>query len=174
MTSKRNNLKAAERYVILQTMIPENIMSDIRFCARNAGMAVNELMCLVLREVCVSVKERTDDCHPLGRVFSLYRIMSQAKDVYRGEDLVRLYVFVGGEREKKFLLKFLSRRNIARSEMLRKAVRALVYVIKNSGKLAKKVRYVQDDPEEEVDEVDEMSYVYSRMERMDFYRSIYR
>lgn len=171
MTSKRNNLKAAERYVILQTMIPEKIMSDIRFCARNAGMTVNELMCLVLREVCVSVKERTDDCHPLGRVFSLYRIMSQAKDIYRGDDLVRLYVFVGGEREKKYLLKFLGRRNIARSEMLRKAVRALEFVIKNSGKLAKKVRYVQDDPEEEADE---MSYVYSRMERMDFYRSIYR
>lgn len=171
MTSKRNDLKVAERYVILQTMIPEKIMSDIRFCARNARMTVNELMCLVLREVCVSVKERTDDCHPLGRVFSLYRIMSQAKDMYRGDDMVRLYVFVGGEREKKYLLKFLGRRNIARSEMLRKAVRALEYVIKNSGKLAKKVRYVQDDPEEEVDE---MSYVYSRMERMDFYRSIYR
>lgn len=171
MTSKRNDLKVAERYVILQTMIPEKIMSDIRFCARNAGMTVNELMCLVLREVCVSMKERTDDCHPLGRVFSLYRIMSQAKDMYRGDDMVRLYVFVGGEREKKYLLKFLGRRNIARSEMLRKAVRALEYVIKNSGKLAKKVRYVQDDPEEEVDE---MSYVYSRMERMDFYRSIYR
>lgn len=171
MTSKRNDLKVAERYVILQTMIPEKIMSDIRFCARNAGMTVNELMCLVLREICMSMKERTDDCHPLGRVFSLYRIMSQAKDVYRGDDLVRLYVFVGGEHEKKYLLKFLGRRNIARSEMLRKAVRALVYVIKNSGKLAKKVRCVQDDPEEEVDE---MSYVYSRMERIDFYRSIYR
>lgn len=171
MTSKGNNLKVAERYVILQTMIPEKIMSNIRFCARNAGMTVNELMCLVLREICMSMKERTDDCHPLGRVFSIYRIMSQAKDVYRGEDLVRLYVFVGGEREKKYLLNFLGRRNIARSEMLRKAVRALVYVIKNSGKLAKKVRYVQDDPEEEVDE---MSYAYSRMERMDFYRSIYR
>lgn len=169
--TKRNNLKAAERYVILQTMIPEKIMSDIQFCARNAGMTVNELMRLVLREVCVSVKERTDDCHPLGRVFSLYRIMSQAKDVYRGEDLVRLYVFVGGEHEKKYLLKFLGRRNITRSEMLRKAVRALEFVIKNSGKLAKKVRYVQDDPEEEADE---MSYVYSCMEKMDFYRSIYR
>lgn len=166
-----NDLKVADRYVILQSLIPEKTLNEIQAYAHNAGMTANELMCVVLREICMSKKERKENSHPVSRIFNLYRIMRQKKDVFTGDNLSSLYISVGDEHDKKYLLKFLSRRNITRSEILRMAVRALEYVVRNSGKLAKKIQYVQGEPEEEVDE---MSYVYSRMERMDFYRSIYR
>ncbi|WP_455971948.1 hypothetical protein [Bacteroides congonensis] len=163
--------KAANRYVILQAMIPEATSKRIHAYASSTGMSVNELMCTVLSPVCMSKKERMEDNRPISRVFSLYRIMRQKNTPFDGDNLVSLYVFVGNGHDKKYLRKFLDRRNIAKSEILRMAVRTLEYVILNSWKLAKKVQYVQDEPEEEADE---MNYVYSRMERMDFYRSIYK
>lgn len=169
--TNKSKSKVVDRYVLLQSMIPEKSLREIQTYAHKAGMTANELMCIVLREVCMSQKERKENSCPASRIFNLYRIMRQRKDVFTGNNLVSLYVFVGDEHDKKYLLKFLSRRGIARSEILRMSVRALEYVVGNSRKLAKKVQYVQDEPEEEADE---MSYVYSRMERMDFYRSLYK
>ena len=166
-----NESKISDRYVILRSLIPDVSLREIQQYAYNAGMTANELICVVLREVCMSKKERKENCHPLSRIFSLYRIMRQEKGVFTDNKLSSLCILIGDEHDKKYLLKFLSRRGLTRSEILRMAVRALEYVIRNSGKLAKKVQYVQEEPEEEADE---MSYVYSRMERMDFYRSIYR
>lgn len=166
-----NKSKISGKYVILQSLVPDNILKNIRSYAHNAGMTVNELMCVVLQEVCMSKKERKENCHPLNRIFNLYRIMRQEKGVFTGNKLSCLYILVGDEHDKRYLSKFLSRRGLSKSEILRKAVRALEYVIGNRDKLSRKVQYVPDEPEEESDEVD---YMYSRMERMDFYRSIYR
>jgi len=166
-----NKLKTADRYMLLKSLIPETLLEEIQTYAHKAGLTVNELMCVVLREACISEKERKENCHPISRLFSICRITKQEKGVFVDNNRVSLCVFICNKYNKECLVEFLSRQRITKSEMLRMAVRALGYVVNNRDKLANKVQYVQEEPEEEADE---MSYVYSRMERMDFYRSIYR
>lgn len=166
-----DKLKTADNFILLRSLIPENLLDKISIYAQNAGVTVNELMCVVLRETCTPNKVREENIHPINHIFSLRRIMKQKKEVFADDNRVSLCVFVCNKNGKEYLSEFLSSHGITRSELLRMAVRALEYIIDNSEKLAKKVQYVPEEPEEEVGE---MSYVYSRMERMDFYRSIYR
>lgn len=157
-------------YVSLQTMVPEEEYRLIQKYALTNGMQVNTLIRIVLRGVCMSKRDRAEDCSAIAKLFSLYRLLRQMSEPFGGERMVPLFVWVSDEREKKYLTKFLRRRGITRSEILRKAVRAFLYVIEHKQAFAGKVQYAAD----EADEPEDMEYVYERLAQVDFYRGIYR
>ncbi len=167
---KNGKMKTAEKYIVLQSYIPGKEYRCIQRYAVENGMTLNELMMMVLRSVCMSKRERQDDYSPIARLFNLYRIMAQDGNCFKGGELVKLYVFVGDAHDKKYLDKFLRRRNLTRGEILRKAVRAFLYVTAHKEIFVKRVEYRN----EEMEEVDSMEYVYNQLVKLDFYRSIYR
>ena len=65
-------------------------------------------------------------------------------------------------------MKFLRRRGITKTEMLRKAVRALNDVVTHRSRLEKKIIIEPD-----VSEEDNTDYWYEQVARRDFVRSIY-
>lgn len=65
-------------------------------------------------------------------------------------------------------MKFLRRRGITKTEMLKKAVRALNDVVTHRSRLEKKIIIEPD-----VSEEDNTDYWYEQMARRDFVRSIY-
>ncbi|PWM24162.1 MAG: hypothetical protein DBX48_08770 [Limosilactobacillus fermentum] len=65
-------------------------------------------------------------------------------------------------------MKFLRRRGITKTEMLRNAVRALNDVVTHRSRLEKKIIIEPD-----VSEEDNTDYWYEQMARRDFVRSIY-
>lgn len=166
----KNPNEKVKMFIPLQTMIPEEEYHVIREYALTNGMKMNDLIGIVLRSVCMSMKDRAEDCSAIAKVFSLHRLLGQTGEPFGGERMVPLFVWVSDEREKKYLTKFLHRRGITRSEILRKAVRAFLYVIEHKQAFAGKVQYAAD----EMDEPEDMEYVYERLARMDFYRGIYR
>lgn len=166
----KNPCEKVTMYISLQTTVPEKDYCLIREYALTNGMQVNTLMGIVLRSVCMSMRDRAEDCSPIANLFSLYRLLRQTGEPFSGERMVPLFVWVSDEREKKYLTKFLHRRGITRSEILRKAVRAFLYVIEHKQKFAGKVQYAAD----EVEEPEDMEYVYEKLARVDLYRGIYR
>ena len=62
----------------------------------------------------------------------------------------------------------MTRRRITKTEMLRKAVRALDDVVTHRTRLEKKIIFEPDEEDE-----DDTDYWYERMARRDFVRSIY-
>lgn len=166
----KNPSEKVTMYISLQTMVPKKDYRLIREYALTNGMQVNTLMRIVLRSVCMSMRDRAEDCSPIAKLFSLDRLLRQDSEPFGGDGMVPLFVWVSDEREKKYLTKFLRRRGITRSEMLRKAVRAFLYVIEHKQAFAGKVQYAAD----EVKEPEDMEYVYEKLARVDFYRGIYR
>lgn len=166
----KNPCEKVTMYIRLKTMVPEKDYRLIQEYALTNGMQVNTLMRIVLRSVCMSMRDRAEDCSPIANLFSLYRLLRQTGEPFSGERMVPLFVWVSDEREKKYLTKFLHRRGITKSEILRKAVRAFLYVIEHKQAFAGKVQYAAD----EVEEPEDMEYVYERLARVDFYRGIYK
>lgn len=117
----------------------------------------------------MSKSDRKYDDSPISRVFNLYRILKQKKEPFVvGSDYRVLFVEITGDREKYYLTKFLRRRGITKTEMMRKAVRALDDVVTHRSRLEKKI-IIEPDEEDEND----TDYWYERMARTDFARSIY-
>lgn len=156
-----------ERHLVLQTELPDSSFSMIKGYAYNNGMTICELMCVVLRTVCISKRERAEDSSPIARLFNLYRIMTQPGEPFDGTNGTILTVQVCGEREKKYMLKFIKRRGLTRKELLRKAVRALVYVISHKSRFERRIQYSCERT------VDEDDYYYEQLSRIDFARNVY-
>lgn len=78
-----------------------------------------------------------------------------------------LTVQVCGEREKEYMLKFIKRRGLTRKELLRKAIRALLYVISHKSRFEKRIQYSHEAI------IDEDDYYYERLSRIDFARNVY-
>ena len=130
-------------------------------------MTICELMGVVLKTVCMSKKERAYACSPIDRLFNLYRIITQPGEPFSNTEGAILTVQISGEHEKKFMLKFMKRRGLTRTELLRKAVRALVYVLTNKSRFERRIQY---NPEVLPDEDD---YYFEQLSRIDFARNIY-
>lgn len=170
MIDRINNLKhpvrRVDKVVILQAVVPEKIYQMVKGYAIENGMNICDLLRVVLKTVCMSKSDRKYDDSPIGRVFNLYRILKQKKEPFVvGSDYRVLFVEITGARERYYLTKFLRRRGITKTEMMRKAVRALDDVVAHRSRLEKKIMIERDE--------DDTDYWYERMARRDFARSIY-
>lgn len=163
----KNPVVRTEKYLMLQTELPDSSFNLIKGYAYDNGMTICDLMCVVLRTVCMSKKERSEDCSPIARLFNLYRIMTRSGEPFADTNGRILTVQVCGEREKKYMLKFIKRRGLTRKELLRKAIRALVYVISHKSRFEKRIQYSYEAI------VDEDYYYYERLSRIDFARNVY-
>lgn len=167
--SMKNPKTRNDECVRLQTVIPEKEYQMIKGYAIQNGMNVCDLMRVVLRSVCVSKKERELDGSMIGKVFSLYRLIKQPAYPFVVDSNSRvLFVEVAGESEMYYLMKFMKRRGISKTEMLRKAVRALDDVISHKKRIEKNITIEPESSDE-----DEGDYWYNKMARNDFARSIY-
>lgn len=153
--------------LVLQTELPDDVFYRIKQYAGETGMTVSELMRTVLRTVCVSKKKRAEDCSPFARLFNLYRIIKQPSHTFPGSNGAILSIPILDERDRYYLLKFIKRRGLSRKELLRKAVRALIYVFSHKTRFEKRIQYVSER------EIDEGDYYYERLAKMDFARSLY-
>jgi len=161
--------KKSDRVVILQTVVPEKEYQLVKEYAIQNGMNICDLLRVVLKTVCMSKRDRKYDDSPIGRVFNLYRILKQKREPFVvGPNYRLLFVEITGDRERYYLTKFLRRRRITKTEMLRKAVRALDDVVTHRTRLEKKIIFEPDEEDE-----DDTDYWYERMARRDFVRSIY-
>lgn len=156
-----------QKILVLQTELPDNIIRIIKNYATENGMTLCELMRTVLKTVCLSKRERAEDCSAIVRLFNLYRIIKQPGHPFLSTNGATLSIPVLDDHDRKYLLKFIRRRKLSRTELLRKAVRALMYVISHKSRFEKRIRYI---PESVPDEGD---YYYERLARMDFARSLY-
>lgn len=163
----KNPVVRTEKYLMLQTELPDSSFNLIKGYAYDNGMTICDLMCVMLRTVCMSKKERSEDCSPIARLFNLYRIMTRSGEPFADTNGRILTVQVCGEREKKYMLKFIKRRGLTRKELLRKAIRALVYVISHKSRFEKRIQYSYEAI------VDEDDYYYERLSRIDFARNVY-
>lgn len=173
MIDRINNLKhpvrRVDKVVILQAVVPEKTYQMVKGHAIENGMNICDLLRVVLKTVCMSKSDRKYDDSPIGRVFNLYRILKQKKEPFVvGSDYRVLFVEITGAREVYYLTKFLRRRGITKTEMMRKAVRALDDVVAHRSRLEKKIIIERDEEDE-----DDTDYWYERMARRDFARSIY-
>lgn len=165
----KNPMKRVDKAVILQATIPEREYQMVKVYAIQNGMNICDLLRVVLRTVCMSKRDREYDDSPIGRVFNLYRILKQKREPFVvGSDCRVLFVEITGDKERYYLMKFLRRRGITKTEMLRKAVRALNDVVTHRSRLEKKIIIEPD-----VSEEDNTDYWYEQMARRDFVRSIY-
>lgn len=161
--------KRNDRAVVLQAIVPESVYQMVKGYAIQNGMNICDLLRVVLKTVCMSKSDRKYDDSLIGRVFNLYRILKQKGEPFAVDSDCRvLFVEITGDREKYYLTKFLRRRGITKTEMMRKAVRALDDVVTHRSRLEKKI--IIEPDEEDKDDTD---YWYERMARRDFARSIY-
>ena len=163
----KNPVTKTEKYLTLQTELPDSSFNLIKGYAYNNGMTICDLMCVVLRKVCMSKRERSEDCSSIARLFNLYRIMTCSGEPFTDVNGRILTVQVCGEREKKYMLKFIKRRGLTRKELLRKAIRALLYVISHKSRFEKRIQYSHEAI------IDEDDYYYERLSRIDFARNVY-
>lgn len=163
----KNPIVKIEKHLLLQTELPDSSFNLIKSYAYDNGMTICELMCVVLRTVCMSKRERAEDCSPIARLFNLYRIITQPGEPFINSNGAILTVQVCGEREKKYMLKFIKRRGLTRKELLRKAIRALVYVLSHKSRFEKRIQYHYEVV------ADEEDYYYERLSKMDFTRNVY-
>lgn len=163
----KNPVAKTEKYLTLQTELPDSSFNLIKGYAYDNGLTICDLMCVVLRTVCMSKKERSEDCSPIARLFNLYRIMTRSGEPFSDTNGRILTVQVCGEREKKYMLKFIKRRGLTRKELLRKAIRALLYVISHKSRFERRIQYTCERI------VDEDDYYYERLSRIDFARNVY-
>ena len=164
--------KKHDRSVVLQAVIPDEEYQMVKAYASQNGMNICDLMRVVLRTVCMSKKDRLYDDSPIGKVFNLYRIIKQKKEPFVVDDAFRvLTVEISGEKERYYIMKFLHLRGFSKTEILRKAVRALDDVIVHRSRIERKI-IVGPDGLDDYNE-DENDYWYEQMARRDFARSIY-
>lgn len=167
ISTRKGNVPASKKPMILKTLISKNDYQLIVRYAQTAGMTTNELLRIALKTACMSKIDRKNNTSQLLKVFSEYRLLKQSGQPYEASDKIEVFAYIGAGHEAKCLKKFCRRRKITGSKMLRKAARAIVEVVNKKDSFRNKVHIQVHNEESDTD------YYYEQLSRIDFIRSIY-